>query len=338
MSKQKRQKATAESIETETSAENPASGKFPLRLIGLGGCLVVGILLAIYFPYEKPAEQTPERPIGGVIECQGTPPFLRAVGFGQKAAFSTSERRIKGLILIQGERAYQHPTWKRAGRLGPITRDGQGNIFVAPAPTFDVWENKPEEQNKVFRVDGQTQEMKQLCDLPKAAPPTSQNPYGVLGLSFDCETNSLYVSSVAGSTRNEINGRIFQINADGKVLSQLEKTDAIGHAVFNSAKDKRLYFGQARTSEIWSIALDKKGRFSGAARKEVSLENLGPRGDDRARRITFARNRMIVFGIEFSFNLRAPTEKQSTVYHFFYDAAKDTWSYVAEPPQIVGES
>jgi hypothetical protein len=338
MSKQKRQKATAEPIKTETPAENPASKKFPMRLIGLGGCLVVGILLAIYFPYEKPSEQTIERQIGGVIECQGTPPFLRALGFGQKAAFSTSERKIQGLILIQGERAYQHPTWRLAGRLAPITRDGKGNIFVAPAPTFDVWANKPEEQNKVYRVDGQTQEMKQFCDLPKAAPTTSQNPYGVLGLSFDCETDSLYVSSVFGSTRNEINGRIFQINSDGKVLSQLEKTDAIGHAVFNSAKDKRLYFGQARTSEIWSIALDEKGNFSGEARKEISLENLGPRGDDRARRITFSRNRMTVFGIEFSFNLRSPTEKQNTTYHFFYDEAKGAWSYVEEPPQIVGES
>jgi hypothetical protein len=259
------------------------------------------------------------------------------LGFGNKAAFSTSDRKIQGLILMEGERVYQHPSWKLAGSLAPITRDGKGNTFVAPAPWIDVLENKPEEQNKVFRVDSQTQEMKQFSDLPKAAAPTSQNPYGVLGLSFDCETNSLYVSSVAGSTRNEISGRIFQINSDGKILSQLEKTDAIGLSVFNSAMGKRLYFGQARTSEIWSVTLDEKGNFSGEARKEISLENLGPRGDDKARRINFSNNEMTVFGIEFGFNLIAPTEKQETIYRFRYDAAKDVWNYIEEPPQIVGE-
>lgn len=239
---------------------------------------------------------------------------------------------------MEGERVYQHPSWKLAGSLAPITRDGKGNTFVAPAPWIDVLENKPDEQNKVFRVDGQTQEMKQFSDLPKASQPSSQNPYGVLGLSFDCDTNSLYVSSVSGSTRNETAGRIFQISADGKVLSQLEKTDAIGLSVFNSAKGKRLYFGQARTSEIWSVALDDKGNFAGEARKEISLENLGPRGDDKARRINFSNNEMTVFGIEFGFNLIAPTEKQETIYRFRYDATKDVWNYIEEPPQIVESS
>ena len=307
-------------------------------LIWLAVCLILSIGLTIYFLYKKPAEQTKNRQIGAVTSCQQVPPFVRALGFGNKAAFSTSDRKIQGLILLEGERKYQHPSWKFAGSLAPITRDGRGNTFAAPAPWIDVLENKPDEQNKVYRVDGQTQEMKLFSDLPKAVAPTSQNPYGVLGLSFDCDTNSLYASSVSGSTRSEISGRIFQLSADGKVLSQLEKTDAIGLAVFNSAKDKRLYFGQARNSEIWSIALDEKGNFAGEARQEVSMENLGTRGDDKARRINFSpQNEMIVFGIEFGFNLIAPTEKQETIYRFRYDAAKDVWSYIEEPPQIVGE-
>lgn len=329
MSKKKRQ---------NPAEQNPApKRKFPAWLIWLAVCFVLSIGLTIYFLYKKPANQTTNLPIGAVNSCQQVPPFVRGLGFGNKAAFSTSDRKIQGLILLEGERKYQHPSWKLAGSLAPITRDGKGNTFVAPAPWIDVLENKPDEQNKVFRVDGQTQEMKQFSDLPKAKPPTSQNPYGVLGLSFDCDTNSLYVSSVFGSTRNETVGRIFQLSADGKVLSQLEKTDAIGLAVFNSAKGKRLYFGQARTSEIWSIALDESGKFSGEARREISMENLGTRGDDKARRINFSQNEMTVFGIEFGFNLIAPTEKQETIYRFRYDAAKDAWNYTEEPPQIVGE-
>lgn len=330
MSKKKRQNPIKE--------ESTSKKKFPSWLIFLAVCFLLSIGLTIYFLYRKPSEKTENRKIGGVTSCQQIPPFVRALGFGNNAAFSTSDRKIQGLILMEGERIYQHPTWKLAGSLAPITRDGKGNTFVAPAPWIDVLENKPEEQNKVFKVDGQTQEMKVFAELPKAAAPSSQNPYGVLGLSFDCETNSLYASSVAGSTRNEVVGRIFQISPEGKVLSQMEKTDAIGLAVFNSANGKRLYFGQARNSEIWSVALNEKGNFSGEARKEISLEGLGPRGDDKARRINFSsQNEMIVFGIEFGFNLIAPTEKQETIYRFRYDAAKDAWNYLEEPPQIVGE-
>ncbi len=339
MAKKKRQKPVAEPIQNDVSAEEKsAPKKFPMWIVWLAICFAVSLGLTFYFLYKKPAEQTTKRQIGGVTACQQVPPFVRQLGFGNKAAFSTSDRKIQGLILMEGERVYQHPSWKLAGSLAPITRDGKGNTFVAPAPWIDVLENKPDEQNKVFRVDGQTQEMKQFSDLPKASQPSSQNPYGVLGLSFDCDTNSLYVSSVSGSTRNETAGRIFQISADGKVLSQLEKTDAIGLSVFNSAKGKRLYFGQARTSEIWSVALDDKGNFAGEARKEISLENLGPRGDDKARRINFSNNEMTVFGIEFGFNLIAPTEKQETIYRFRYDATKDVWNYIEEPPQIVESS
>lgn len=342
MSKKKRQKISSEPKQTDVSVEQSAAPKkFPKWTIWLALCFAASVGLTIYFLNKKPSAPLTSKtnfPIGGVTTCQQIPPFVRNLGFGNRAAFSTSDRQIQGLILLEGERKYQHPSWKSAGSLAPITRDRNGNTYAAPAPWIDVLENKPEEQNKVYRVDGQTQEMKEFADLPKAAAPSSQNPFGVLGLSFDCDTNSLYVSSVAGSKRDTVNGQIFQLSADGKLLSKFDKTDAIGLAVFNSANGKRLYFGQARNSEIWSVPLDDKGNFAGDARREISLENLGVRGDDKARRINFTKNEMIVFGVEFDFNLIAPTEKQETVYRFLYDAAKDSWNYVAEPPQIVGEN
>lgn len=338
MAKKKRQK----SAPLQTSAETPveetsAPSKFPFWLVGSAILLIAAVGLAIYF-YKNSAPPKTNRPVGNTTACQKIPPFVRTLGFGNNVAFSTSDRKAQGLVLVEGERVYQHPSWKIAGSLAPITRDGSGNTFVAPAPWIDVLENKPDEQNKVFKVDGQTQEMKQFVTLPKAAESSSQNPYGALGLAFDCDTNSIYVSSIAGSTRDQINGRIFQLSTDGKILSQLDKTDAIGLAVFNSAKGKRLFFGQARNPEIWSVALDDKGNFSGDARKEVSLENLGTRGDDKARRITFSTNEMVIFGIEFNFNLIAPSEKQETVYRYQYDANSDSWFYVTPAPQIVPEN
>lgn len=296
------------------------------------------MLIGGYFVINRRSSQTVKFKPGPVNGCQQVPLYVRSLGFGNGAAFSTSDKKIPGLILLEGEKKYQHPTWKTAGSLAPITRDAKGGIYVGPAPWIDTLENKPDEQNKIYRVNEQSQEMKLFSDLEFAGKITSQNPYGVLGLTFDCDTTSIYATSVSGSDRQNVNGRIFQIDSNGKVMSKLENTDAIGIGVYNTVKGKRLYFGLARTSEIWSIALDSNGSFTGEPRKEISLDGLGSRGDDKARRISFTpQNEMVIFGIEFGFNLIAPTEKQETVYTFRYDATKDGWSFVPPSPEIVAQ-
>ncbi|MDQ2746346.1 MAG: hypothetical protein M3T96_03695 [Acidobacteriota bacterium] len=340
MSKKKRQNQTPSvkpEIVENTKSRKSAPGKSKYVIFGIVGLLIVGA--AIYF-YKNSASKRTLKPFGAVLACQQIPPFVRQLGFGNQVALSTSDRILQGLILVEGERKYQHPSWKSAGSLAPLQRDANGNVFAAPAPWIDTLENKPNEQNKVYRVDGNTQEMKEFAALPIIKTPTAENPFGVLGLTFDCDTNSLYAATVAGSTRTEINGAIYQIDAKtGKILSQREAVDAIGLGVFNSARGKRLYYGAARNSEVWSIDLNDDGTFTGDARREVSFENIGARGDDKARRINFAPNaqgfEMVVYGIEFGFNLIAPTEKQETIYRFRYDLSKDAWTYLPEMPMLV---
>lgn len=344
MSKKKRQKIIAQNIDKSPVAGNVpsenSSAKLPKAAVfGILGLFIIGAV-AFYF-YKNSGEKRTNRPLGTVVGCQQIPAFVRGLGFGNQVSLSTSDRFIQGLILVEGERKYQHPSWKSAGSLAPIQRDAQGNVYAAPAPWIDTLENKPDAQNKVYRVDANTQEMKEFVDLPKAKNPTAENPFGVLGLTFDCDTSSLYAASVSGSTRKETNGGIFQIDAKtGKIVSQKQGIDAIGLGVFNSAKGKRLYYGLARASEIWSIDLNDDGSFAGDSRKEFSFAEFGTRGDDKARRINFAQNaqgfEIIVFGIEFGFNLIAPSEKQETVYRFRYDMAKDKWIFQSEPPKLVG--
>jgi hypothetical protein len=276
---------------------------------------------------------------GDVIGCRTNPKFIaeKKKEFSSKSFFSTSERFIKGLVLVDGadkSRTWQHPTWQQFGWLAAIHYDGKGNIYTVPAPRINVLDNKPAEQNRVLKVDSFTGAMSQLTTLPAAAPQNDQNPYGALGIAFDCESLLLYVSSIAGSTRAKEAGRIFAINPDsGKVVFTQDNVDAIGLHLFKLGKEKRLYYGRARDPEIWSIAVDDKGAFKGSARYELSLEGLGPRGDDRARRINFTpTNEMIVWGIEFSVNLVAPTEKQETQYRFIYDAKQQKWVNAAPLP------
>ncbi len=325
-----KKKTQVKSIKTEPSIQ-PYDGKskrnFVLALIGIAIFLAFGYLFFRGVLNNK----TKSRPVGIVTGCTKSPSFVSKLGFTNQAALSTSANRIKGLVIIeQGKQSYQHESWKIAGNLAPIQLDKDGDIFVSPAPMINVLENPFAEQNTIHKIDSISQEMKPFAKLPTTANATEQNPYGILGLGYDCETSSLYASSVAGSTRTSEVGKIYQIDStNGNVKATLENIDAFGIGVFNSAKGKRLYYGLARNPEVWSIGLDDNGGFLSDTKREVSLEGFGQRGDDKARKIRFtSQNEMTVTGIEFNFNLIAPTEKQETIYSFRYNLTQDTFSFL----------
>jgi hypothetical protein len=280
---------------------------------------------------------------GDVIACLANPNFLPSIkGFGAGAYFSTSNRFLKGLVLEEkGQtalRTYQHPSWTKFGWLAGIHFDDKGNIYTVPAPRINILDNEPSDQNRVLKVDTNSGEMTVFAQLPNTAVTANayeQNPYGALGIAFDCESRLLYVSSLAGSTRSKVAGRIYAIETTtGKIRATLSNVDAIGLHIHKRAGQKRLYFGSMRDPEIWSVEIDGEGGFKGDSRFEFSLEGMGPRGDDRARKIAFTPlNEMFVTGIEFSVNLVAPTEKQESIYRFLYDSKLKQWVRKKDFPQ-----
>lgn len=273
----------------------------------------------------------------GITSCQQQPKFIAATGLNPgRSAFTTSEKRIKGLALVQipqniadtaNRKIWQHPSWTRFGYMGSITTDENGNAYTAPFPVINVLDNPAEKQNIVYKISGVDGEMKALVDLPMNGKPGSSNTFGLLGLYYDCHGKKLYAGTVAGSTRDEENGIIYVIDpVSGKITDKLTGKDALGLCVGGITGEKRLYFGSSRTSDIYSVELSSEGKFTGAIKKEFTLDLLGPRGDDKARRIRFDKNgNMTIFGVEFNYNLTAPTEKQETVYHFRYDEEEKKW-------------
>lgn len=334
-----------------SQAAQVQTSRLPAAWIWLAGgtLIIVALLAGGYFLFLRPAPSNKQAasnngqplPIGGMDYCKEVPKFVQDLHLGNNfsAAFSTSERGVKGLALViqptganQGgqNRTFQNPSWTMAGSLAPIQYGKGGNFFVSPAPSINVLDNPSDQQNQVYRVDSATGVMSRYLDLPRAGPPNPENPFGVLGLGYDCDNDQLYVSSVAGSSRDQEIGRIYQVDTvKNVVVSQLDKVDALGLTIFNGSKGKRIYYGLARWPEIWSVALDDAGHFQGQPRLEISLATLGPRGSDKARTIEFLRGtQMVVHGIEFSFNLIAPTEKQETIYNFKYDSTTDKWSLI----------
>ena len=313
------------------SAPTPATSNAPASVVTIGATLPGPTAVA------SPASASVPGPIGGVTGCRKQPPFSEKLGFGKGTALSTAERTVKGLIIVEqsqnnaAPKTYQHPSWVIGGYLGPNGIDRDGNIYVAPAPRVNLIDNPPERANYIYKVDAATGVMTKFLELPFAQAPSLSNPYGVLGLTYDCDTNSLYAASVAGSSRESEVGRIFHIDLNtGKITSEIDNIDAIGLGVFNGAKGKRLYFGTARAQDVRSVVLDATGNFVDQPRVEFSLGNLGPDGNDKARKISFDRNNdMIVNGTKFTFNLAPPAAQiRAAAYRYRYDSAKDSWAFV----------
>lgn len=284
--------------------------------------------------------------IKGLADCRSIPPFTKRLGFNpNSSAFSTTDRLHMGLVYTEisqskptnpattQNKLYQHPSWSTAGYLGPMVIDHGGIIYVAPLPTINLDRNDPSKQNMLYQVNPDTGEMSAYLSLPTDFPPNSQNPFGILGLGYDCQTKIIYASSVQGSNRQQELGRIYAIStgASPHIIDKIADLDGFGMGIGIINGKKKLVFGKARTSDLFALEIGADGRFIGKPEWVLSLYGLGVRGDDHARKIRFTETGdLVVHGVEFYFNLTAPTEVQQTSYTFRYDAQKTKWLLVSQ--------
>ena len=274
--------------------------------------------------------------VGSVYGCSGLPPFIKSVGLEEPVAIDTTISRLPGLVIREfsgQKRLYQGRSWRGTGSVGGTVRDAQGNIYVIPVPSVSLDINPLNKRNTVYKVDAKTGQMDVLVELPLPKVETQKNPFGTMGLALDCETNSLYVSSLAGSTSREVRGVIYQIDlASGKVVDEFNGVDAIGLGVFNSPTQKRLYYGDARSSSVYSIRLISKGGFKGFAKPRYEFSLLDQKNGDssQVRKIRFNFDKdlghvMSVADTEFSYRLVAQTSWRHRQYYFVWQAESDSW-------------
>ncbi len=294
--------------------------------IGTGLVALAAIGLIVYYQFFAPT-QSPFK-VGWVNECIRQPIFIRSLGLGERPMIGTAVKGVTGFAVIEPNtgQIYQDSTWDDAGNLGAYAYDRDGVVYLGPAPLTSLQLNPPEKQNILQRIDTRTGKMAPWLELPAALPP-SGNPFGILGMAYDCDTNSLYVTSVAGSSPVDEVGRIFRIDlVSGTIASRYEGVDAFGIHVFNTPAGKRLYFGKARSPELHSIALDTKGGFVGTPRLEFNTTGFQQGDDRKIRRITFTNaNQMTLKARDFNFYLEVSSERQETTYAFHYDPQNNSW-------------
>lgn len=274
--------------------------------------------------------------VGGVYGCAKEPPFLKRLNMSEQTVIDTTVMRLPGVVFreLDGQqRLYQKPSWRQAGNVGSTVRDAQGNIYVIPVPKVSLELNPLEKRNIIYKIDAQTGEMSQFIDIPSPEKSSQSNPFGALGLALDCETNSLYVSSVAGSEIGKPAGSIYRVDlTTGKIADDFFGFDAIGLGVLNFPNEKRLYIGDARSSSVYSVLLNRNGQFSlgQAPRYELSLLLIKNGNSTQVKKIRFTLGadggmKMILSDADFSYRLQASTGQLFRHYEFIYNSHAKKW-------------
>lgn len=299
------------------------------------------ILLAALLLLAACEEKMTEEEISsiGISSCRKPAPFIKQLGFDElNSAFSTSVKGKTGLMLIQPPkipsdtfRTYQDPSWSQYGDFGSIATDDQGNAYVYSIPFINTLNISLSTLHTIYKVDAQSGKMAPFMQLPKIDSIAGINSFGMLGIYFDCHAKLLYVSTVGGSTAEKEKGKIYALDPSTKTIKdEYESGDAMGICVGGVSGQKRLYFGKARNSEVHSIELRKDGSFkSNTLKTELSIDDIGPRGDDKVRKIRFDKNGyMNVYGVEFNYNLSGQLDKPETFYQFRFDRLDEKWVFV----------
>ncbi|MCB0354101.1 MAG: hypothetical protein KDD64_11270 [Bdellovibrionales bacterium] len=257
--------------------------------------------------------------------CQQYPSFAPKLGFSPATSFLTTVNRGDvGLVLINsapnipGERKrYQHPSWNSAGHLGQIVFDSDGNTYTYPAPLVDLSINPPALANRIYQVDAQTGEMKLFHQLPVPSKIPEENPFGVMGLSYSCFDNVLYISSVIGSTREKESGRVYVLSlSTHEVIDSIEDFDGFGLAAAKFEDKKVLLLGHARSSTLFLVELDSRGTFVGRPQPYMNIFGWGPRGDDKIKSLKVLEDQaaLQITGYEFQFNLASYLRPEQSEY------------------------
>ena len=267
-----------------------------------------------------------------ITSCFRSPIFPMKHGLkGPYAVDLRQDAQHKGLRImdVKTRRTMKLPGWESFGYLGLYTLDNKGNIFTSPLPYVSIDINPPKEQNKLLIVDSRTGKMTEFMRLPSKNTPTPKNPFGVIGLGFDCDTKSLYTSSVAGSTFKDESGKLFQIDPESKkIINTYDNIDVLGISIFQGKTGKRMYLGMARKPEIYSIGLNENGGFDNDLKFEFSLVDVPGGGYHKAHRLKIKNGVMTLKTREFSFTLIAASNSLRTIYTFKYDEANDKWNFI----------
>ena len=274
--------------------------------------------------------------------CAAVPEFVKERGM-RSPVFSSLDRTRLGFVmqeqLADGQLgpALQLNTWQKFGKLGPFVVTEKGEVFIVPVPSVNTLYNPFAKQNTLLRIDPKTGELAEFFSIPVSVVPSQNNPYGLVGISYDCEKKILFLATVSGSTQKQERGKIISFDlSKQKILDQYEGVDALGLTILVGDGVRQLLYGSARSSGVFKLLLEEDGTFK---KNKPEMVCALDRSDElRARKFKLMDSKtMLISSTEFFYNLVALSEfKQPQIEFQFKDNAwqkgKITDSDIIEMP------
>ena len=280
--------------------------------------VIIGALWTIHIKNSKKIKEEKTVNIGTFNKTRGCarhPNFLAKLRVPQPIAIDLSQQHYKGLAFLYGRglsQAVHLKTWEAFDHFSTYALDPKGNMYLTPMPFVSVKEKTFAFQKNIYFLDTNSGNLSIWISLDEVKA-TSNNPFGVIALVYDCDDNTLWVSAIDESSYNKSRGVIYHIDiASKKIVQRVKGVDALSLTLLKSSKGKYLLFGDAQKNALFSLKI-QDAKLESHAKKLLELPSLS----EHIRKIKIrGKNVLELQTIPFSYSLIAQTSRgEERVYY-----------------------
>jgi len=244
--------------------------------------------------------------------CIRYPQFLSKLKIPQPIAIDLSQQHYKGLAFLFGhnlQQAVHLKEWENFDYFGGYTLDRVGDMYLAPMPFISVKATTFNLQKNIYKLNSQTGKLSIWLTIDEVKA-SSNNPFGIISLVYDCDDNSLWVSAIDESDYFHSRGIIYHIDiASKQILQRLSGVDALSLQLIYTQKGKYLLAGLANRNELVAYKIQKHRVLD----KPIKLLSL-PDNNEHIRKISIiGQNLLRLQTIPFSYTLIAQTNNQQSI-------------------------
>ena len=259
--------------------------------------------------------------------CIKYPQFLSKLKISRPIAIDLSQQHYKGLAFLFGhnlQQAIHLKQWENFDYFGGYALDRVGDMYLAPIPFISIKPATFNLQKNIYKLDSKTAKLSIWMSVDEVKP-SSSNPFGIISLVYDCDDNSLWVSSIDKSDYFKSRGVIYHIDiASKKILQRLSGIDALSLQLLYSSTGKHLLAGLANRNELIAYKIEKQKLLN----KPIKLLEL-PDSNQHIRKISvIGQNILKLQTIPFSYTLIAQTDNTQSIrmnYNAFWDTTLSKW-------------
>jgi hypothetical protein len=260
--------------------------------------------------------------------CARPPQFLKKIHIAQPVMIDLSQKRFKGIAFLYGKdfKKVLHPKqWEQYEHFSTYTVDEKGNIYLVPTPFISIRPTTFNLQKNIYKLDTQSGKISIFMHFEDVLP-SSNNPYGINAITYDCDDKTLWVAAIDESDYQSQKGVIYHIDLQTKeILQKIEGSDVLSMTLLRSSKGKFLLFGSARDHALYALSIIN-GHVQKIPQKLLELSTA----NEHIRKIKVIRkNRLELQAIPFTYTLIAQTAKQERQkYIVQWDEDRKSWSAV----------